>query len=976
MAVMPLVRAIRTSLGRGRGEQAYFDPVYYRAANADIAAGGVDPFTHFMAHGWREGRNPSATFSTLFYRDFHLGGAERNPLSHYLEAGGRSSGRETAPPTAETFLAIQRTIVADLFDLPFYTTQTGKLEQDPILHYLTIGWKKGFSPSPSFDAKGYADSHAFLGALGVSPFYHFASSRRLGRGGDAPSNAPGTPRHVVLATIADEFDRAFYLAQYSDVRKGHGDPLAHFVDHGWRERRNPTPLFDTAFYLKTNKDVAASNDNPFYHYLVTGRREGRRSNPIGSHLYARLQAPAEWTHVEAAADTQAAECVVIMPVYKGYDETLAAIHAVLSSRQRTRFALHVINDVTPDAALDAKLAELAARKLFSYVRNETNIGFVKSCNRGLRAFPDVEVVLLNADAVVSGDWLDRMLAHARHDPSIATVTPLSNNATICSYPVVNGNNLVEPECSAAELDALAAACNAGRRSDVPTGVGFCFLMSRAGRDAVGILDEVAFGRGYGEENDYCLRAAKAGFRNVLAEDIFVYHAGQVSFAELAASEYAPGQAALIGKHPDYPMRVRQHLRTDPGLYGRMRLDLARLARFAGQNSIVFISHALGGGITTHIRHMERRLRAEGIQVVHLRVGVTDRWSVEIGSDAVDAPFCPNLSPTSFHQLRPLLDEFLSWLSPLAFHLHSLVGFDWSATTGIMEMVERSGRPFFFTLHDYSVVCHRNDLVLTNGNYCGLPAVETCRICVGGDRSYPESIDPAVRRQTFDRFLHGATAVFAPSQDIAERLAGAGATYPIVLRPHEEDGRIASGCIAAAPDASRDGQPEPIRVATVGAIGAHKGSQVILNLARDAQARQLPISFHIVGYSDLTDDLEEAGVTETGAYKTDEEAMALLAAIDPTCVFLPSIWPETFCFALSIAFDLQRPPVVFDLGAQRDRVEAAGFGFVVPTAMIDDVQGLNDMLCALPFKTMRPKPPLPIRYGNILTDYYGLQRAER
>ena len=130
---------------------------------------------------------------------------------------------------------------------------------------------------------------------------------------------------------------------------------------------------------------------------------------------------------------------------------------------------------------------------------------------------------------------------------IATITPMSNNATICGYPVINQNNLIELERSAAELDQMAACCNAARISDIPTGVGFCLYMSRASRDAIGLFDEQAFGRGYGEENDFCLRAAKAGFRNVLAEDIFVYHVGEISFAEFADGRISPRAESFARK---------------------------------------------------------------------------------------------------------------------------------------------------------------------------------------------------------------------------------------------------------------------------------------------------------------------------------------------------------------------------------------------------------------------------------------------
>ena len=967
MVASPLVQAIKSFVGtRRKSERAFFDDAYYRRSYPDVDAAGADPFGHFAGHGWNEGRNPSAAFNTLFYRDYHLDGKEVDPLAHWVEAGGPSSGLATTPKTPESFLALQRSVVAEHFDLAFYLLQGGAGAADPITHYLAEGWRAGLSPSPGFDPSRYAEENRFVKALGVSPFYHRCSQHRMRemRRASKAREAQAVPLDELRRVVEPEFDRAYYLSRQADVREAGLDPLRHYLEHGWRERRDPHPLFDSHFYLGRHADVVASNVNPFYHYLTVGRAKGHRANPVGMRAYPPMRAPVDWTRAVPAADTAAADWIVVIPVYRGYDETLAAVHAVLTAPQTTRFALHLVNDRSPDAELTAALEPLAGRGLFSYETNPVNLGFVKTCNRALRAFADKQVVLLNADALVFGDWLDRMAEHARRDPTIATITPYSNNATICSYPVTNANNIVEPEVSAPALDQLAAEANAGRVSEVATGVGFCFFMSRASREAVGLFDEVAFGRGYGEENDFCLRAAKAGFRNVLAEDIFAYHRGEVSFADLTATEYGPAQKALHAKHPDYLVRVSQHLRADPGLRGRMRLDLKRLARFAGPRAFVFVSHALAGGIVTHIRHLEARLRDEGIAVVHLRVGVKDRWSVEVASDSPDAPFIPNLPPTSIHQTRALLAEFLGWLSPMAIHVHSLVGFDWQATTSLFALLRETGVPYFFTLHDYSVVCHRNDLVLTDGRYCGLPAVEVCRLCAEGDRTYPEALDPAVRRQSYDAFLRGAQAVFAPSGDIAVRLARSGATYAVTVRPHEE-APIDVPVVGAAID------PKSVSVVVVGAIGAHKGSRVLLSLARDAQIRGLPIRFHVVGYSDVTESLKGAGVEETGRYRDDAEAAGLVAAIDPTCIFLPSIWPETFCFTLSLAFRLGVPPVVFDLGAQAERVKRAGFGFVLPPAAIDDPSGLNERLLSLPYAAQHTEPPRAALYPTIVGDYYGL-----
>ncbi len=965
----PVVQAIKAIFGgRRKGNRAFFDDAYYRRSYADIAAAGVDPYSHYAGHGWREGRNPSAAFNTLFYRDLHLDGQEVDPLAHWIEAGGASSGLATAPATQHSFLILQRKVVSEHFDEAFYQLQGGA-GADPIAHYLAEGWRAGLSPSPRFDPERYGEENRFVAALGVSPFYHWCSQRRMLGMRRAPktSAAVAIPLDEMRRVVEPEFDRAYYLSRQADVREAGLDPLKHYLEHGWREGRDPHPLFSSQSYLGRNSTLATSHANPFYHYLTIGRAQGLRGNAVGSRLYPAIRAPADWSRATSAADTGTADWIVVIPVYRGHDETLAAVHAVLTARQTTRFALHLVNDRSPDAELVAALERLAADGLFSYETNPENIGFVKTCNRALLAFADKEIVLLNADALVFGDWLDRMAAHARRDPTIATITPLSNNATICSYPSTNANNIVEPEVDAPTLDRLAARANGGRVSEVATGVGFCFFMSRASRRAIGLFDEEAFGRGYGEENDFCLRAAKAGFRNVLAEDIFAYHRGEVSFAAIAATEYGPGQKALHAKHPDYLARVGQHLRADPGLRGRMRLDLERLIRFAGPRSMVFISHALAGGIVTHIRHLEGRLRDEGVAVVHLRVGVKDRWSVELVSEAPDAPFLPNLPPTSIHQMRDLLGEFLGRLSPMAIHLHSLVGFDWNAATSLLSLVRATGLPYFFTLHDYSIVCHRNDLVLTDGRYCGLPAVDACRLCVEGDRSYPEALDPLVRRESYDAFLQGARAVFAPSRDIADRLASAGASYAVTVRPHEEEPFDVAPIISPATGV--------VTVVVVGAIGAHKGSRVLLNLARDAKGRGLPIRFHLVGYSDVTEALKGVEVEETGRYRDDDEAAEQVAAIGPTCILLPSIWPETFCYTLSLAFRLGVPPVVFDLGAQAERVKRAGFGFVLPAALVDDPSVLNDRLLSLPYDATRPEPPRTARYATILSDYYGLALGE-
>ena len=82
------------------------------------------------------------------------------------------------------------------------------------------------------------------------------------------------------AGLKREFDSAFYLDRYPEVRESNLDFLGHYTKGGWKEGRDPSPDFSTSYYLASNPDVREARINPFYHYVRWGRREGRRPSPL------------------------------------------------------------------------------------------------------------------------------------------------------------------------------------------------------------------------------------------------------------------------------------------------------------------------------------------------------------------------------------------------------------------------------------------------------------------------------------------------------------------------------------------------------------------------------------------------------------------------------------------------------------------------------------------------------------------------
>jgi O-antigen biosynthesis protein len=375
----------------------------------------------------------------------------------------------------------------------------------------------------------------------------------------------------------------------------------------------------------------------------------RGAAPTAAHARPRSprpQAPraSAWDALARSARRPSVDPVVdvIVPVYRGHDDTLACLHSVLASRNTTPYELIVIDDCSPEPDLTAALQAIAAERLIHLVRNTANQGFVRSVTMGMRHHPERDVILLNSDTIVYGDWIDRLRAHRLDQKKIGTITPWSNNATILSYPATCRNNDFDLEIDFAALDRLIAGALAGITCDLPTGVGFCFYVSRACMDDIGTFDENAFGRGYGEENDFCLRAAARGWRNIAACDVFVRHTGEVSFQADAVEARRLASAALLKLHPGYNELIAAFMRADPLRPHRQTLDLKRLERWGGGRLRLQFANDASGLRPAAQDHAA--FGADGVRVVQLSPSSDDPQTLRMNPVAdLTLPNLPRLS---------------------------------------------------------------------------------------------------------------------------------------------------------------------------------------------------------------------------------------------------------------------------------------------------------------------------------------------
>ena len=258
--------------------------------------------------------------------------------------------------------------------------------------------------------------------------------------------------------------------------------------------------------------------------------------------------------------------VVVIPVFNASLQLARCLAAVRATTDESTDVV-VIDDASTDPAIGPLLESRCAG--WTIVRQPENLGFVATANRGMREAGGRDVVLLNSDTVPAGDWLRRLGRCAETDPTIASITPFTNNGEIASLPAF---------CQAAPVpedpDAWARACSQATvptYPEIPTAVGFCMYMRRACIDRIGAFDEVAFGRGYGEENDWCMRAAEAGYRHVLCDDAFVAHEGNASFGPLGLGPGEEAMRTLLDRHPGYLEIVQDFIRRDPLAGIRLRI---------------------------------------------------------------------------------------------------------------------------------------------------------------------------------------------------------------------------------------------------------------------------------------------------------------------------------------------------------------------------------------------------------------------
>ncbi|MGE0046089.1 MAG: glycosyltransferase [Hyphomonadaceae bacterium] len=406
-----------------------------------------------------------------------------------------------------------------------------------------------------------------------------------------------------IVRAAAAFDAEYYLAANPDVRRAGIDPALHYVRHGWIEGRSPSPHFH--LFARAHERT-----NPVLRWLSEG---APALNPADT-------SPASPNAALPLSRSAARSADIVVPIHNSPDDVRLCL-AALDRWRRPKDRLILIDDGSAEETR-ALVAQFAARnpRDLHFVNAEAG-GYTRAINKGIAASSADYVILLNSDAIVTPDWVEKLIAAAESDERIGIVGPLSNAASWQSAPERFGPagdwmvNALPKGFDPVLMSRIAeSAPLAARAAPVPLVNGFCFAIKRALLDKIGAFDEARFPQGYGEETDFCFRAADAGFNAAIALDAYVFHAKSKSFtherrrvlskAGNGVLEEAYGKARILAatdalRHDEHLAAARTHMG-----------ETLRAIETGALPSILFLLPCSAGGGGVHSIIQEARGLAE------------------------------------------------------------------------------------------------------------------------------------------------------------------------------------------------------------------------------------------------------------------------------------------------------------------------------------------------------------------------------
>ncbi len=265
----------------------------------------------------------------------------------------------------------------------------------------------------------------------------------------------------------------------------------------------------------------------------------------------------------SAPSAQTRFVTIIVPVFNAYAETRNCLESLAKVVDFEKARVLILDDASTDGRVRPLLEEFSQRDGIDLISHQKNMGYTANINVGVKAAGNDDVILLNSDTIVTPGFVEGLQRAVYAKNKVGTATAMGDNAGAFSFPIFNEAN-PKPEGVSYD-DHAAAILNSTKECHpvaVPTGSGFCFYIRRALINEIGLFDEEAFPRGYGEENDFCMRGLRAGWGHVISPYAYVFHVRSASFGDEKALLINGAVDTVTKRYPEYAARVKDAFASD------------------------------------------------------------------------------------------------------------------------------------------------------------------------------------------------------------------------------------------------------------------------------------------------------------------------------------------------------------------------------------------------------------------------------
>jgi len=807
----------------------------------------------------------------------------------------------------------------------------------PLEHFLRFGFWMARDPGPGFSRDSYTALYPDVANGGGDPLLHYL---RHGR---------GEGRLAGSAQPAIELSQSSSAERVIDNRiSGHVDRIDVGGIVGWAIDLDAPDqpvalrlLVDGAVALRFHTSIerhdvvragmpgkcAGFRINFPAGILRKGQRLEVRAEKNGAALNAKVSSVLDVEsprgdeplplYLEAVESGSLLPVVIVVPVYNAHDAVRECLESVARTLPEWARVL-VVDDASPDPRISELLDTWTSDPRFTIVRNESNQGYTRTINRAITLAQGADVVLLNSDTVVTPRWLVNMRYSAYAQPLTATVTALSDNAGAFSVPEMGRYNPVPSHLSAEQAALAVTRSGAGIGLSVPTGNGFCLYIRRRAIEVIGLFDEERFPRGYGEENDFCMRALHAGWRNIICDKAYVFHKRSQSFLAEKSSLMEAGGAAVRARYPEYRAMISRFNGLEISMMrGRVAhaLDSAVAAELAPRVLFV-ISTQTGGTPQTNLDLMMAmagrydcwllRSDAQTLSLMRLKGKVL----IAVETRSLHTAIEPYTHRSNEYD-RIIADMLYRYSIDLV-HIRHIA---WHGL-GLPRAAHALDIPVIYSLHDFYTLCYSVNLIGEGGVYLGASG-EGARV----NSLWPNHTIPPGFLERWRDNMRGFIAdcdEFVTTAESAKRVVAE--VFPdladrINVIPHGRDFKSFQ-TLGAVPL-----RGEPLRVLVPGNISDSKGAALIERMVALDQDRT--VEFHFLGKT--IGRIKPIGIHH-GGYSREEFAERV-RGIAPHVGVVLSVWPETYCHTLTEMWACGLPVLGIDMGAVGDRIKASGAGWL-------------------------------------------------